>query len=391
MNGPRIGSLFSGYGGLEMGVQSVLGGHTAWVSDIDPGACKILAHRYPGVPNLGDITQVDWATVPPVDILTGGSPCTDVSQAGQRKGMRPGTRSGLWASMCDAIEIMRPSLVVWENVGGVLSAGADSALEPCPVCVGDDGDAHLRALGRVTGDLSEIGFDAEWVAVPASDAGACHGRLRVFLLAWPVADSDGFGSVRAGGAWGWRPRSADADRGLGGRGGAPTTDTDRAGTGRDGRAVPREAGESGWTDLDVRAARDARGVASDTDGGGRGVVGWVEPEQRDVDGCGRPDRDGWVNEPAAWGKFWPAVHRWGTVLGRPAPCPTEPAPKGGRRLSARFEEWMMGLPGGWVTAVPGLSWADQVKALGNGVCPQQAALALQLMLGAGLAARESVA
>ena len=116
MNGPRIGSLFSGYGGLEMGVQSVLGGHTAWVSDIDPGACKILAHRYPGVPNLGDITQVDWATVPPVDILTGGSPCTDVSQAGQRKGMRPGTRSGLWASMCDAIDIIRPKLVIWENV-----------------------------------------------------------------------------------------------------------------------------------------------------------------------------------------------------------------------------------------------------------------------------------
>lgn len=94
----KIGSLFSGYGGLEMGVQSVIGGTTAWVSDIDPGACKILAHRYPGVPNLGDISAVDWTAIEPVDVLTGGFPCQDVSHAGKRAGLKPDTRSGLWSA-----------------------------------------------------------------------------------------------------------------------------------------------------------------------------------------------------------------------------------------------------------------------------------------------------
>ncbi len=75
--GPRVGSLFSGYSGLEMGVHSVLGGAVVWHSEIDPGACKILAHRYPAVLNLGDISAVKWEVIAkeaPVDVLTGGFP-----------------------------------------------------------------------------------------------------------------------------------------------------------------------------------------------------------------------------------------------------------------------------------------------------------------------------
>jgi DNA (cytosine-5)-methyltransferase 1 len=68
------------------------------------------------------------------------------------------------------------------------------------------------------------------------------------------------------------------------------------------------------------------------------------------------------------------------VTGTPAPAPTEPGAKGQPRLSPAFVEWMMGLPAGWVTAVPGLSRNDQLKALGNGVVPQQAAAALRLLL-----------
>ena len=126
------GSLFAGYAGLEMGIQSVLGGRTLWHSEFEAAPSKILAHRYPNVPNLGDVTKIDWATVPPVDVITGGSPCQDLSHAGKRQGMKAGTRSGLWASMCDAIDIIRPRLVVWENVRGALSAEADSAMEQCP-------------------------------------------------------------------------------------------------------------------------------------------------------------------------------------------------------------------------------------------------------------------
>ena len=73
----RIGSLFSGTGALDLAVQSVYGGDVAWYSDIEPAACTILAAHYPGVPNLGDITKVNWEEVrvaAPVDILTGGYP-----------------------------------------------------------------------------------------------------------------------------------------------------------------------------------------------------------------------------------------------------------------------------------------------------------------------------
>jgi DNA (cytosine-5)-methyltransferase 1 len=81
----------------------------------------------------------------------------------------------------------------------------------------------------------------------------------------------------------------------------------------------------------------------------------------------------------AWGAYWPAIARWETVTGRRAPRPTEPG-RTGERLSPRFVEWMQGLPEGWVTDVPGLSRNAMLKALGNGVVPQQAALALRLLL-----------
>jgi DNA (cytosine-5)-methyltransferase 1 len=68
----RIGSLFSGYAGLDLAVQAVFGGEVVWHSEIDPAAALVLATHFPGVPNLGDITQIDWEEVPPVDILCGG-------------------------------------------------------------------------------------------------------------------------------------------------------------------------------------------------------------------------------------------------------------------------------------------------------------------------------
>ena len=121
------GELFAGYidGGLGMGVQSVLGGEMRWCAEFDKAPSRILEARYPHAPNLGDVTKVDWSQVEPVDVITGGSPCQDLSHAGKRLGMKAGTRSGLWASMCDAIDIIRPRLVVWENVRGSLSAEAD--------------------------------------------------------------------------------------------------------------------------------------------------------------------------------------------------------------------------------------------------------------------------
>ena len=179
----RIGSLFAGYGGLDLGIGMILDAEPVWFVEFDKHPAAILAHHWPDVPNYGDITAVDWTTVPPVDVLTGGFPCQDVSHAGNRAGVRPGTRSGLWSHFAYAIRTLRPRLVVIENVAGLLSADAHSDVEPCPWCLGDEPDGHLRALGAVLSDLAEIGFDAEWASVRASDAGAPHRRERVFIVA----------------------------------------------------------------------------------------------------------------------------------------------------------------------------------------------------------------
>ena len=89
--------------------------------------------------------------------------------------------------------------------------------------------------------------------------------------------------------------------------------------------------------------------------------------------------DATVRQPERWGQYADAIARWETLT-RPAPPPTELGPKGSPRLSAAFSEWMMGLPAGWITDVPGITRNEALKACGNGVVPQQAAAALRLML-----------
>lgn len=82
----------------------------------------------------------------------------------------------------------------------------------------------------------------------------------------------------------------------------------------------------------------------------------------------------------SWGKFGPAIKRWEKILGRPAPAPTNPDGKdGNHRLSSKFTEWMMGVPEGWITDA-GISRNDELKACGNGVVPQQAEMALRILL-----------
>lgn len=251
----RIGSLCTGYGGLDEAVKEVFGGTVAWHSQYEPPdkdgredknqyAAKILAHHWPHVPNHGDLTAIDFSTVEPVDILTAGFPCQDVSLAGLRAGIAEGTRSGLWLHVARAIEELRPQLVVIENVRGLLSAKADSDVEPCTWCVGDAGDEPLlRALGAVLADLARLRFDAEWQVVRASDVGAPHQRERAFLLAWP-ADAQGAGRPGSG----VRGRSAER--------GAATADADGVGGERD-RACGGRRHEPASHDL---AAAHATGV-----------------------------------------------------------------------------------------------------------------------------------
>lgn len=323
---PRVGSLFSGVGGLDMAVHAAFDAVPAWVAEIDPAPAKVLAHHFPDVPNLGDVSTVNWAAVPPVEIITAGFPCQDVSVAGRRKGIREGTRSGLWSHVATAIDVLRPELVIIENVRGLLSAKASRNLD----LDADGGEVGVRAIGAVLGDLADLGFDAEWGVLPASAVGAPHRRDRVFIVARP-ADAEGHG--------------LQAQRLAGG----------------DAAEGPGPGGDLGVAPDAERLGLDGRRTAPSQAGGAHPPV----------------DRRGSV----VWGKYADAVHRW-ERLTRPAPAPTEPNRNGRPRLATTFAEWMMGWPDGWVTAPAlGLTRTQQLKIIGNGVVPQQAHEAIRQLTG----------
>lgn len=425
---PQVGSLFSGTGGLDMAVTAVLGGSVAWHCDNDPAAMRLLAHHHPDAPNLGDITVVDWSGVEPVDVLTGGFPCTDVSSAGRRAGMRPDTRSGLWTHMAHAIDALRPGLVVLENVRGLLSASAACDVEPCPWCVGDGaGEPVLRALGAVLGNLADVGYDTGWCGLRAADVGAPHGRFRVFIVARPATDTlggelqrRGDGGVLAGteGARAGEGPQRERGRHAAGDGGEDAPHADGVGQVRGGGAWggwpgPADHGERVTADAasprlewsgpePSRSGLERGGGATPDAEGERWGEGWPEParEDRRPDVAERSDDDA----EAAWGGYGPAIRRWELILGRPAPAPVQLSaaylqmvarrkagedkrPVGfrgslrpSRQLAPRFVEWMVGLPEGHVTAVPGLSRNEQLKLLGGIVVPQQGAIAVAHLL-----------
>lgn len=349
----KLGEICAGYGGIGMGLSMLTPVRTAWVADIDKGPRMLWEHHAPDIPNHGDITRTDWHKVEPVDVIAGGTPCQDLSVAGHRRGMKPGTRSGIWESMANAISIIRPKAVIWENVTGALSAPAftrssnDSSNTTGGMGPGSGrmgGAFSLRALGRVLGDLAELGYDAQWVTVRASDAGAPHQRARVFVLAHP-ADSKGVGLDWARSPRGGRTGPANRSGELVGL--LPTVTVTDMGSSH--TPETRDA----WT-ASMRAKH----------GNGNGHGASLSIEAR------RP----------SFGAYKPAISRWEKVIGWPAPAPSEPADsKTGRRLSARFAEWMMGLPEGHVTEVPGLAYGQQIRLLGNGVVPQQCALALSTL------------
>lgn len=175
--GVRIGSLCTGFGGLDLAVELVLGGRLAWYAETDPHANTVLAHHWPDITNLGDIRTIDWSTVTPVDIVTAGFPCQDISNAGKRAGIT-GVHSSVWTAVAGAVRALRPALVYVENVAAL----------------------RRRGLDRVHADLAALGYDTNWICLRASDIGAAHRRDRLFLLAAPTdqpgADHDPADTVR---------------------------------------------------------------------------------------------------------------------------------------------------------------------------------------------------
>lgn len=288
--------------------------------------------------------------------------------------MTDGTRSGLWSHMAHAIDVLRPELVVIENVGGLFSANAASVMEPHPWCLGDDGSGEhavlLRAIDAVLSTLSELGYDAEWTALRASDVGAPHGRLRVFITAHPTEDTS---RSRSGGrAAGPQPaRSHDVPlgpdpRGDRGRDYLRLMPTPRATDGTKGG--PNQRGSSGDLMLPSAVAQLLPTPSVADVMGGRKHRSGARSDELLLNGLAAAE---------AFGPYAPAIQRWEQVLGRPAPAPTEPG-KNRPRLASAFVEFLMGLAAGHVADV-GLTRNQELKALGNGVVPQQGAAALRYL------------
>ncbi len=221
-----VGSLFSGIGGLDLGLERA-GMRVIWQAEIDPYCCQVLRQHWPDVPNLGDVSRIEWSDVVRPDVICGGYPCQPFSLAGARAGTDD--RRHLWPYVRDALRVLRPRFALLENVAGHLSLGFD----------------------RVLGDLAEIGFDAEWDCIPAAAVGAPHRRDRVFLVAYPAHDA-GPGPVPAAVA---DPEGVAVGPGLRASG-AP-----RLGWGR-----PRDCGSTGdaWT-VEPDVGRVAHGVPARMD------------------------------------------------------------------------------------------------------------------------------
>lgn len=176
----RVLDLFSGIGGFSLGLERTGGFETVAFCEIDPFARAVLAKNFPGVPIYDDVRSLTAERLAAdgigVDVITGGFPCQDLSEAGGRGGITA-SRSGLWGEIARLAGELRPEIVIVENVSNLL-AGERGAW-----------------FGRLLGDLAQIGYDAEWHSIPASYVGAPHERDRV----WIIADRSEVGRNRPGG------------------------------------------------------------------------------------------------------------------------------------------------------------------------------------------------
>jgi DNA (cytosine-5)-methyltransferase 1 len=348
---PIIGSMCTGYGGLDLAARAVYGGDMGWCAENDAHATVLLHRRFPGVPNVGDLTAVDWTQVPAVDIVTAGFPCQDISYAGHGAGIREGTRSGLWLTIAGALRVLRPRLVLLENVAAL----------------------RTRGLSTVLGDLAALGYDTVWTCLRAADVGAPHRRDRIFIAAaHPTGPRDPWANLPAAA----EERSAS--------GAAVRCGLCRPAAHADGlqsqrrRASQLLAGPPNPPATQPRHAAQHRHTTSPNPTGQRRDQGQPEPTrlQRGPHAALRAAPAPGPDAAVDWGPYEPAIREWETILGRPAPPPTETGTRGQPRLSARFVEWMMGLPAGWVTDLP-LTRTAQMRLLGNGVVPRQAIAAFR--------------
>ena len=314
----KIGSLCTGYGGLDMAVEAYFDAEMVWCAENDKYATALIEQRF-NKPNLGDIKQIDWDTVEPIDILTAGYPCQPFSTAGQRKGIND--QRHIWPYIKEAIRILRPNIIVLENVRGHLTLG----------------------FSQVLADLTKIGYDTRWQIIRASDVGAPHQRARLFIIAYAQSGRSRYKSCGVSKS---NTRSGCHCKSV------TNTHSDAC-------------QESRRTVTGVRTTSD--GLQTGQNKGQTRCKHWCrcktycnthhkyQPHNRKMPKLGR--------------RF--ATRREMSMQDIP-PALVD------AKLNAKFVEYMMGLPHGWVTDLD-LSRSQQLKMLGNGVVPQQAYYALELL------------
>lgn len=161
----RIGSLFSGIGGFELGLERAIPNSTTlWQVEQDKFCQRILRKHWSSATIYNDVKDINKHNVASIDILCGGFPCQDISIVGNGKGIvKDETRSGLWWEMHRIIDELRPRVAVLENVPAITFRGGQ----------------------QVIGSLAQIGYDAEWIVISAQQFGAPHKRERWFCVAYP--------------------------------------------------------------------------------------------------------------------------------------------------------------------------------------------------------------
>ena len=157
-----LGSLFSGIGGLDLGLERA-GMRVVWQVENNPFCRKVLAKHWPDVPCYEDVKTLTGEELEPVDVICGGFPCQPVSVAGTQKGTDD--ERWLWPEFNRLIRILRPRYAILENVPGLFTV------------------QHGQIFGDILRDLAEGGYDAEWDRLPAASVGAPHLRQRVFIIA----------------------------------------------------------------------------------------------------------------------------------------------------------------------------------------------------------------
>lgn len=283
-----------------------------------------------------------------VDCVVAGFPCQDLSVAGRRAGL-DGKRSGLFFEVVRIAEGSGAWLIVLENVSGISSATATVMDE-------EEGELEERAAARVVGELADLGWNAEWIVISASDVGASHGRARWFCLAWrDVADAESRGR-------GQRIRDELARRAEAESAGEPMDDAARHG----GDGLDREGGSRRGVCETGDTVGNATGINGDWSGASRDEARRAEPA---IYGCSMADSSsaglqigiGGVktmehfNRPTgpSLGAFiehsdssLPALQMPGGETSSPS------SPKSPRHLNPLFGAWLMGWPSTWVIAEP---------------------------------------